>query len=231
MENEKGVSGDIERDQKENKSPQIYQKDSHECPGEEDNPNNNFPLNPNHSNNSSSMIKPTHLEPIMSENGDQGSNSKKKKKKKKKKQKDQHANSTDINEGITAVNSQAESALVENENSEKIQKKKKKKRKRNHPEIDLETLNLDQEQGNTETNQSECNNNQDIQPPSSSNDINGTSFNDDRGITMTESYEKGKRHKKSKKKKSKHKHQQEETTKNSFAQHESAGGEVLLNDD
>ncbi|XP_065927530.1 G patch domain-containing protein 4-like [Magallana gigas] len=136
----------------------------------------------------------------MSENGDLRSNSKKKKKKKKKKnQKDQHTKSTDVNEGIIAVNSQAENALVENEKSEKIQKKKKK-RKRNHPEIDLETLIIDQEQGNTETNQPECNNNQDIQPPSSGNDINGTSFNDERGTTMTENYEKVKKHKKSKKK-------------------------------
>lgn len=50
MENEKGVSDDIERDQKENKSPQIYQKNSHESPPEDGNPNNNFPSNQNHSN-------------------------------------------------------------------------------------------------------------------------------------------------------------------------------------
>lgn len=169
------------------------------------------------------------MEPIKNEIEDDGSNSKKKKKKKtKKKQKNQK--STEINEGTITFTNQAENTLVENEKSVKIRRKKKKKQKHNNPINDLETPNFDHEHWNSEINKSECNDNQEIKP-SSGNDINGTSFNDDRGITMTENHEKVKRHKKSKKKKSKHKHQHEETAEHSFVQHESAGNEVLLNDD
>lgn len=153
---------------------------------------------------------------------------KKKKKKNKKKQNEQHTQSMDANEGIFAFTNQSENTLVENEKSVKIQKNKKQKR--NHSENDLKTQNLDQEHGNSEINQSECNENQEIQP-SSGNDINGTSFNEDLGITMTENHEKEKRHRKSKKKKSKYKHQHEETAEQSFVQHKSAGDEVLLKED